>query len=432
MNPNINNQSLKVLDPSEATTSRFESSLTILNEICANYITGSRVSDEFYIVGAQHLTSTTLELIYAFIATGFIPSNIFLHGKSYSTNPKVLNTLKEMGVKAFCLKNNFQTGEFKKTIINSIKSMWEDVEKCILEHSEREKVKLIILDDGGRCISLIPPHLKEICDIVAIEQTTKGIRNINVINADFPVVNVAGSAFKKHIESPIISKAIITSIIKNLNLRLEDLKVGIIGMGNIGSALEKEISSICKMTLVLDIDKNKEYNFDKLETLVAESDIVFGCTGKNIEIDKSLFFNTKTILASCSSEDVEFNNVIKSFQFQNKKNQENFSSDLVFRKNETEIIILKSGFPVNFSNLEELEPARMIQVTRCLLYCAVIQAVNLINIKSIHRGLTPLDELYQKDIFTKFLSGENSNLVKLTEYVERFSSSDWILENSIS
>src|SRR5690606_31398974 len=98
-----------------------------------------------------------------------------------------------------------------------------------------------ILDEEGRCIEGMEESIKYQYPIAGIEQTRGGLYSPSLIHTPFPVINVAFSAAKKHLESPFAAKAILKKIEQIIQEDAENNKGAItfviIGFGNVGKEI---------------------------------------------------------------------------------------------------------------------------------------------------------------------------------------------------
>lgn len=336
------------------------------------------------VVGTQHLNETTGSLIQTLITIGFRPENIMLLGKNYSSNPSSVLKLRKLGCEVFMPALNVEFGEFAEVNMTHISNLWQKA---------KEKLRLnmfsglIILDDGGRFIETTPEEVCRNYKIASVEQTTKGIRSESVLNSTFPVVSVASSRLKRNIESATIAKGIVNSI-KRIDLK--NKKIGIIGLGNVGKSLKKIFLQQNIKVKAFDSVTSHFDEYRNVEDLIIDSDIVFGCTGTTLDFDLSCLYKKNTILASCSSEDLEFKKLInlnlKPIKVLNKFT----SPDLIFKFDFGEVRLLNSGFPVNFRNDMEVESQKEIQLTRGLLFLGIIQAIQHLKTNTLKAGINQI------------------------------------------
>ena len=348
-------------------------------------------NEDCLVVGVQHLNLTTGSLVLKLIEIGFLSENIYLLGKNYSSNDLAMSELKSLGCFVDSIPSRIPVGSFTDNNQKKIFDLWSKVN----ERLRTKKFKsIILLDDGGRLIESVPDHIKSSLQIVSIEQTTKGIKLPNVINSTFPVISVASSRLKRGYESKIIANGIAFAISR---IDISKKRLGIIGLGAIGQSLANKF---CKTHNIYTYDSQRitSSNSETVDEVIKNSDIVFGCTGTNLEISLSSFTKEVTTLVSCSSEDIEFSKILKTLQVTAEIDNYYSSPDLLFEHKNAKILLLNSGYPVNFRNDCELEPIHEIQITRSLILAAIFQAVEHNRFNNLNPGLNDLCEKKQQYI----------------------------------
>lgn len=388
------------------------------------------ISKDTLFICAQHLTQTTGSLVSTILDMGAKEDNIYILGKNYSTDYDVLKKLESIGINVSSVSKDLVPGTFKDEVESQISDLWLNVGSKVRSSNIS---KIIILDDGGRCIAQIPTFLHKLVDIVSIEQTTKGTRNLRVINANFPVVSVATSAVKKIIESPIITKAVLSSAEQALNGIDINLVYGVIGLGNLGNSLANRLEKAGVKVLKFDRsvkDLNSSSNVETIDDLILNSDVIFGTTGTELDFDLCSVDKTEKTFISCSSEDIEFRKILTNFEFEEFGNI-NSLPDLVFDNNNTRISVLHGGYPVNFRNGVEVEPISKIQLTRALLFSAIMQSIELLNSNSDECGLVMLRPKYQQLIVDLLADIHSEDYFELPiGLFDKFSSTMWVQDNS--
>lgn len=350
--------------------------------------------DNVYVIGVQHILETTHSMFRSMFSRGLKPEHISLLGKCYSTNLNVYQEMLEDGIYVSPLSFRYDSYiSFDEQFENSINQFIE---------SELEKIKsvnpslIIVLDDGGKFLSKIRKVLPKHFRIIGVEQTSAGYHQLIKNPIPFPVINVARSPVKLSIESPMIAEAAAIRI----NQALEELSLKpeatlILGAGPIGIAIYNQIKNN-GLVKVYDTNNNlsqiKESDF--LKTL-PKYDCIIGCTGKTT-ISKNLhkLISAGTSLISVSSSDREFDSL--------------YLRKLVARNNNchanlfiNELLLVNSGFPVNFDGKRENIHPDQIQLTIALIAAAMAQSTKM---KSHKKVITPIDSNYEeyiKNSFTK-------------------------------
>ena len=388
---------------------------------------------ECYIISVQHLLRSTGSMFEAIVNYGFEPKNIFLTGKIYSTNEETESKLKELGINV--IKSDYppKLGFYTKSLENDVRLMWQLLSKKLKPNS-----KIIILDDGGYTLKNVPDEILKKHFVYGIEQTTSGIRMQSTFGK-FPVIHVAASAAKVIIEPPIVSEAVKIQLGQIIQ-ELKPKKVGVIGFGHIGRAVVNEFKSIYD---ILVYDSNNELKneivqevtyCDSLRDLYNQSDVIIGATGQDIS-DLGWLTNStgnKTLI-SVSSGDIEFNNLLRSCK---PYLIEDLKSPLQVLDLKTEqghlLKILRGGMVANFTGTPDSSPGNIIQVTRGLLFSAILQILRDTEQLKSQPGATMLDSYFQKEVVQFWFQDQPQRKADYSEEaLNGFKSIKWIKEHSI-
>jgi hypothetical protein len=374
-----------------------------------------RALSDTVFVCTQHLLETTGSLVESLLDLGARGDLIFVLGKCYSTCPSVLDRLGRIVAYAHGGTTPEAPGGYQRAFLADVDRL------CRAASAEvgRKGRRVVVLDDGGLSIERIGQILDANGSpkrVVGIEQTTFGVgrlgpldRTRRFLDADPPppVILVAQSAAKTVLEPPMIAEAILARSPASLDFRL---RCGIIGLGNIGCSLARnllierhEVAGQIERRAVAghDIKRQQARLLEAgmhwsggLADLIERSDVVFGCTGKDVfEGNLSALdgaYGVK-IFASCSSGDREFRSLIRHIHdasgvaagpfapldhvFPNRQTPAGRGHDSFFPHGSLEVIVARGGFPVNFDGSPESVPSRDIQLTRGLLLGAILQAV---------------------------------------------------------
>lgn len=404
---------------------------SVIDRLIEKHKTSNNLS-EFYIISVQHLLQSTGSMFKALILYGFIPNQIYLTGKVYSTHSETQKKIKELGINVIESSLNNELGYYVESLENDVKKMWQFLEDNIKPNS-----KIIILDDGGYTLKNAPKHLTEKHKIYGIEQTTSGIKMQSIFGR-FPVIHLASSANKVLIEPKIVSEAVqiqLGEIIKELHPR----KIGIVGYGNIGKAIVKEFKEQYK-TLVYDIknEMNNEIFTDveycnAMDEILNKVDILIGATGQDISnIDWISIIKKDITLISVSSGDIEFNSILRICK-PLLKEPISSSLDILNIKtiNNSTIKILRGGMVANFTGLPDSSPGKIIQVTRGLLISAIIQIIENQDLFENLSGAIMLSPKLQKEV-TKYWFENQPQRIKdySPKIIEGFNNIKWIMEKS--
>lgn len=335
--------------------------LNKLNKLFTNKIKNIDFSKKI-IVACQHILSPQKEMFLQLIKIGFLPKNIFLLGKIYSTNLKVLEELGKTGI-------SVTQPKIKKNMSFDIQH-YENCKKLIKKAGiHRKKIDtIIVLDDGGTLLDLFRiEHRKIDKNIIGIEQTSSGFRKLEYKKIGFPIYNVARSKIKLELETPYIVSLGIKRIKEVFNnYKIKAPRILVVGLGPIGLELKNRLE---KKYFVIGYDKmHGKKNISQIITN-NKIDVIIGTTGTQIlthgeiislnkKIDKKLF------CISMSSSDREFELWKLRDLF---KSTNNIHEDVLSDK----IIVINNGFPITFKgNYFESTPKQM-ERTISLLFSGI-------------------------------------------------------------
>ncbi|MBK7670555.1 MAG: hypothetical protein IPJ24_04040 [bacterium] len=329
-------------------------------------------------VCVQHLLETTGTLFQNLVRLGADPADIFVLGKAYSTNDDVVARLRSLGVHVDPGSSDAEAGEFGAVMERDVARLWRAAEPRLARSGMRG---IIVLDDGGRCIGAAPGWCIAGGRVVGIEQTQSGVARLPFDR--LPIVLVAASAAKKIFESPLIARAIARKTLEAMAGRSLTGTIGIIGYGHVGRALAAELQrEDCKL-LIYDLaagEQAEARGSDRwchdLQDLTARSSLIFGCTGVDVfdevEVDGA-WFKDGALLASCSSEDIEFRSILRRW-IRPDGGIAAVHRDHICNVTGVEVRVMRGGFPVNFDGSLESVPGADIQLTRGLLLGGIWQA----------------------------------------------------------
>jgi release factor glutamine methyltransferase len=331
--------------------------------------------EDILVIAHTHILESSCPL-FRHLAAVVGYKNMFLMEKPYSTIPTVADKVVEMGIEL--IRVPIKKGlAYEFSTQDSVKVLWD---KALFHLRSTSILKIVIIDDGADIISNIPWTNLPGIDVVGVEQTTRGIVRLKEGYGIFPpVINVAGSALKKEIESGFIAKAIakeILSFAKNTGKK----KIGIVGTGNIGRNIIAEMEKSKIAANYYDFSKfnimgsSRQGNVTSISEIIEKNDIIIGATGKDflkgIVLDKS---KGEKYLISATSSDVEFYSIL---------NRAGFPSDsfetVCFQPHKGLILkIMNGGYPINFNRKKEIESAEDMQLTRTLLFAGFAMALEV-------------------------------------------------------
>lgn len=335
------------------------------------------------IVAAQHMIWQTVDLFRTIADLGVRPENIFVVGKVYSNAPEVVDELSRIGINVTGTATP-PPGEFNQYFRPDLAQLWEITERHL---SRRNISRIMVLDDGGQCITSTPPHLLQRYSMEGVEQTSLGMVIFEKRPPPYAVTSWARSAVKLLIEGPIFAHGLLskvqTEFLKHEVLR--DKEVGVIGLGSIGTATAK--LTLLQHNKVFFYDLNPDVfispelqarvtRVDSLEELMTRCEYVFGCSGRNPFKDKwPMKYRHGIKLFSGSSGDQEFGSIIRDLRRHKRFRVDSETWDLRCEGPYGPMFIGYGGYPYNFAahNGEPI-PTRIVQIETGGLLASLMQA----------------------------------------------------------
>lgn len=365
---------------------------------------------------AEHTTTSRLHEYAIIVHTHLLPNNVpfFRHlsylvgfgqitilAKPYSTVPTAYNALVQSGIEIVDIK--MEPGmPYEYAARKSLDILWSKV----IENQKKSGFrKLLIVDDGGDIWLSIPWQELEGVSIAGVEQTQRGITRIQDSHLRLPpVVSVASSGAKKVVESLFIGKSVVDKI-QELKLITKEKKIGILGMGSIGSAAVEYLQKMGNAPYFYDPlfhanPSDSPFAQPSIDSLINESDIIIGTTGtdslKGIAFERICGHK---IFVSASSADVEFASILK---FASPTHHPFSTREIQVHEHFT-VEMLNGGYPINFDREKDATPSEDIVLTRALMYIGAMQAVALIEEGVEEGGIYELDRLSQKKLLEKWI-----------------------------
>jgi len=410
--------------------------MPVLNEILEMTKNKKIFKDTLFICN-QHLLYTTIDLFDGLIYLGANPENILVVGKIYSNCNEVVNILSSKHINVVTNKPFEKTGKFQEYFEHDVKNLWFLAE----EKLKRTKIaNIIILDDGGFCLSHAPKSVVLKYPTIGIEQTTSGLTKIDMQHLEFPVIEVASSAAKQHVESPMIAQSVIEKLKNIIPINSKKLNCGVVGFGAIGKSFVEMLLTLGHSVYVYDKNTEKIISTERIKKasgineLIHGSDYIFGCSGEDIvtDIAENIVCENEKVFVSCSSQDKEFKSLLLEFEKRNSSSIKNPLSDIVFdAKNSFKIKILRGGFPINLDNSGYAVRPEDIQMTRGLLLFSLIQASMLVDNFSVEKipSRIMLCPLFQQIAVKTWLKFEPQYALN-KNFINKFSDIEWIKNNS--
>lgn len=347
-----------------------------------------------YIIGEQHLVSSTFELIKELFKKGLKKENISLIGKCYSTNPYVYAKMVAEGIDVSLNSLTFNPlvsydSQYKQAIDTFYKERLQLI-------SKKKVDKVIVLSDGGTLNEVLQREYRSFSSkLIGVEQTSSGYERLKKLRLHYPIVNVARSEAKLQHESPFIARISLERLF--LNLRLLDLrprKILIIGNGAVGGQIFNLLQSSYEVE-IFDIDQAKStISKEEFVKLLPYCDLILGCTGKKI-LSSSHYklLKNNAILASLSSSDREFDAVRIRSRYKGKMTD--CHQHLYVDNN----YLMNCGFPIIFDSSYDIIDTQEFQLTRSLLLLGILQGVTL---DGAEKKFIPLDFEDQREVVQKY------------------------------
>lgn len=389
--------------------------------------------DNILFVCVQHLLQTTDYMFEKLFLLGVKPENVHILGKTYSSSSDVVEKFILRGCHYYPNTQQSNFGEFSTTFIEDIKAMWDRIQQRLIHEKPRI---IVVLDDGGACLTNVPDNILEEYVVVGVEQTSSGRRHLLLKNIIFPIVDVASSAVKQFLESPMIASTVTEKIHSVLPVSGIGYSCLVIGLGVIGQAVTKKLLLLGYTVFTFDENPLKNipidgaYKVDSLSSVLLSVNYIFGCSGQDIteHIDLEQF-KTDITFISCSSQDKEFFTLLRYIAKKSTIKTSILEDINFYNTSGAQIKICRGGFPVNFDQSRESVKGSDIQLTRGLLLSGVIQAIILGDNHHVHYRVHMLEPMLQKLAVYAWKKSGSVHLVD-TALLTKFSDNEWIKQNS--
>jgi D-isomer specific 2-hydroxyacid dehydrogenase, NAD binding domain len=403
------------------------------------------------LVTVQHMLYQTVDLFRAVGNVGLPPENIFALGKVYSNSASVITTIRNMG--ATVVESTFPTpGEFDDAFDRDTRRLWNTVTENL---AQRRIKRIIVLDDGGRCVVNIPLDLLSRYSIAGVEQTSLGMFLFEESPPAIPVFTWARSAVKLQIGGHIFSQCLIDKIeaefLRGRSLR--GAEVGIIGLGSIGKAAADIVAkqgntvSFYDPAGALELPPylaGKITRVDSLEELMLRCEYVFGASGRNPFKDRWPMAHRPGIkLVSGSGGDQEFGPIVRYLRERPDFKVAPDTWEITSPNGPSgPIRIAYLGFPYNFvSRAEAAVPTHIVQLETAGLLAGLIQARSYLGLVEAgyerDTGIHRIAPDAQRFIYNKWLTAMKNRGVdirKLYGYdpslIAATERPDWLADNT--
>jgi hypothetical protein len=403
------------------------------------------------VIAVQHMLLQTVDLFQTIGAMGLNLKNIFALGKIYSNSEPIIRTLRSMGITVLD-STPPAPGEFRSYFQRDVERLWQ-VAAETLRH--RNIKRLLVLDDGGICITSVPAEVLQRYALCGVEQTSLGMFLFEEKPPPFAVMSWARAAVKLQIGGPIFSQTFIdclhTEFLHGRTLQGEQL--GVIGMGSIGRAVAN--LAVRHGNELFYYDPNAELHLPShlqdvitrvgsIEDLMLRCNYVLGCSGRNPFKDKWPLEHRPGIkLVSASSGDQEFGPIIRDLKqkpdFKMAANTWDITSD---HGPSGPILIAYLGFPYTFASRGvEAAPTQIVQFDTGGLLIALVQARFFLEQceagREQNRGIHRVSPKAQRFVYERWVRAMNDRMIDITdrfdydpELLKAVQHDDWFIENT--
>ena len=413
--------------------------------------TGFRFGDDTAVVAVQHMLKQTVDLFQTLVAMGLNVNNIFALGKVYSNSSKVIETLRAMGVTVIDSVMP-PPGEFHSYFEQDTKRLWQIASEQL---ASRRIKRVLVLDDGGVCITSVPPEVMRRYELCGVEQTSLGMFLIKMKPPPFAVISWARAAVKLEIGGPIYSHWFIDRLHTEFlcDRALRGQRLGVIGMGSIGRGVAN--LGVRHGNQVFYCDPGADLNLpaslsqrvtrlDSVEDLMTRCDYVLGCSGQNPFKGKWPLNHKPGIkLFSASSGDQEFGPIIRGLEqrpnFQITPN----TWDIISEHGPSgPIHVAYLGYPYSFvSRGLEAAPTQIVQFDIGGLLVALVQARLLLEqCETSHeksRGIHRLSPHAQQFVYERWVKAMRERKIDTSQLfghdlgtLSATQSDDWFIQNT--
>lgn len=413
--------------------------MPVLAKTKSEFGKGTSFSESSF-VARTHLLRSTLGLVREL---GVKPENGVLCGKEYSSNTLVMDQMARQGFSVLDVETPVgRPGESGGSMLSRLAPMMDSAfnPTSRMEALVAEQLKSVrggrtdalrVVDDGGEMILMLAEGHADLAKrISAVEQTRFGANKIRDKKIPFPVVNVAESPVKLHMESVLIGWSVASEVQKTIDaLASQGLPAGkrvvLVGYGAVGQAVAKMMRLAGYSITVVDKvpEKNEAAEADGFATsestkAMESADYVIGATGAvALTRDDVLHLKDGAVLFSASSSMVEFAvdgpfapappqpfpEPHVRFQGRNVKvgtSTGPLHAHQLLLSTDKEFLVAKGSYPINLTGGMDPIAPNLIQLTRALLLLGVIQSKEAMGKQS---GLLPLDRQGQRFIATEWM-----------------------------
>ena len=412
--------------------------------------TGFHFGEDTALVAVQHMLLQTVDLFKTAAAMGLNLKNIFALGKVYSNSPPVIRTLQDMGVTVI-ESTTPEPGEFRSYFQRDVERLWQIATETLRKRNIR---RILVLDDGGVCITSVPPEVLQRYALCGVEQTSLGMFLFEEKPPPFAVMSWARAAVKLEIGGPIFSQCFIdrlhTEFLRGRTLQGE--QVGVIGMGSIGRAVAN--MAVRQNNEVLYYDPNTDLQLpsplrdsvtrlDAVEDLMLRCDYVLGCSGRNPFKDKWPLNHRPGIkLLSASSGDQEFGPIIRDLKQKPHFKVASDTWDIISEHGPSgPIQVAYLGYPYTFvSRGIEAAPTQIVQFDTGGLLAALVQArlfLEQCETGEQNSGIHRVSPQAQRFVYERWVRAMKDRMIDITKFfghdlgmLSAAQHDDWFIRNT--
>lgn len=396
---------------------------TVLSEVRGRILDAHREVEpaDCLIIAHVHVLPSIALLFHRLLELGFRNDAIFIIPKPYSTIERARARLEALEINVADDRHfRFSLGHYDKSAARLI------ARQCSAAAAQAGVLKsrrIILVDDGGLLSKRWEADFAGRLGLptVSVQQTASGAWRPQ---REFPHlrIDVARSAAKRLFESRIIAEGVLTSVRERREWARMD-RVGVIGVGALGSRLTAALVQAGKTVFTYDQDRGRAVvgaeAMPDLASLLSESRFVFGCSGRDA-IDPGLRLKRVVHLASCSSRDVEFQRLLQ----RGGPHRGNFRRVFAHAPGAPPYIIENGGFPINFDRQYEWEDHSQIALTRALVLLGILQATTGESVRNSRR-FDVLDPHGQQVLVRHWLKANGANAADFGVDAQDFEDLHW-------
>jgi len=261
--------------------------------------------------------------------------------------------------------------------------------------SSEDLGEILAIEDGGFIVPLLHRQFRGLlaCAVGAVEQTTRGIRNIRALEGDgkpiaIPVMSVAASKLKGDFEPPHVAQAVISNVTRLVpHMALRGKHVGLLGFGTIGQQLFQSLRDAGAVVTVYDRSKENQLCAHQSGANLAQTaadaardrHFVIGASGEQ-SVDSSVIavlrHNTYLVSASSEQYEIDLDELSRVSHSQCDllgETRRIIGTGYVLTPDKRQINLLANGYPVNFWGMDSMpEQASDLILTLILLSAAEV------------------------------------------------------------